>query len=204
MGLDMYLYARREFAKSSNTGQELLRLLAAKPESEFGDEDGHSYYLSRWDFTPEAEREAAMAIVEAAGLLPFHTDDSAGSKLDIVDDTIKVSITCAYWRKANAIHNWFVTNCQEGVDECQVSDVHPEQLAQLRDLCLRAVTAYDQGEPEVARSVLTPTQGFFFGGTEVDDWYAQDLRDTAAAIERVVNLAVASGGGVTFHYHSSW
>ena len=22
-----------------------------------------------------------------------------------------------YWRKANAIHNWFVENCQEGVDE---------------------------------------------------------------------------------------
>jgi hypothetical protein len=25
----------------------------------------------------------------------------------------------AYWRKANAIHKWFVDNCQDGVDECQ-------------------------------------------------------------------------------------
>jgi len=24
-----------------------------------------------------------------------------------------------YWRKANQIHNWFVENVQNGIDECQ-------------------------------------------------------------------------------------
>ena len=29
----------------------------------------------------------------------------------------------AYWRKFNALHNWFVQNCQDGVDECQYAEV---------------------------------------------------------------------------------
>lgn len=37
-----------------------------------------------------------------------------------------------YWRKANAIHGWFVRNCAEGVDECQPIAVSREQLEALR------------------------------------------------------------------------
>ena len=29
----------------------------------------------------------------------------------------EVTFRVAYWRKANAIHQWFVDNCQDGVDE---------------------------------------------------------------------------------------
>ena len=40
-----------------------------------------------------------------------------------------------YWRKANAIHNWFVTNVQDGKDDCEEYDVSREQLEQLRQQC---------------------------------------------------------------------
>jgi len=41
----------------------------------------------------------------------------------------------AYWRKANAIHKWFVDNVQNGVDECQESYVTKKQLIELRAVC---------------------------------------------------------------------
>ena len=31
---------------------------------------------------------------------------------------IYVSFEAGYWRKASAIHKWFVDNCQEGDDDC--------------------------------------------------------------------------------------
>jgi len=39
--------------------------------------------------------------------------------------------TVAQWRKANAIHNWFVINCQDGVDDCNDYYVSNEQLKEL-------------------------------------------------------------------------
>ena len=34
----------------------------------------------------------------------------------------------AYWLKANHIHNWFVQNLQDGVDECQYVFVEEDDL----------------------------------------------------------------------------
>lgn len=42
----------------------------------------------------------------------------------------------AYWRKANAIHQWFVDNVQDGRDECQESDIDIDTLKKLRNICL--------------------------------------------------------------------
>jgi hypothetical protein len=42
----------------------------------------------------------------------------------------------AYWRKANAIHKWFVDNVQDGEDNCQESDIDIDTLKRLRDLCI--------------------------------------------------------------------
>jgi hypothetical protein len=51
-----------------------------------------------------------------------------------------VETEVAYWRKANAIHNWFVENVQNGVDECQESDISIDTLKRLRDLCIEVFT----------------------------------------------------------------
>ena len=48
---------------------------------------------------------------------------------------IKGDTEIIYWRKANAIHKWFVENVQEGVDDCGEYEVTVEQLTELRDLC---------------------------------------------------------------------
>ena len=53
-------------------------------------------------------------------------------------ETVETEV--AYWRKANAIHKWFVDNVQDGVDECQESDIDIDTLKRLRDLCMEVFT----------------------------------------------------------------
>ncbi len=64
-----------------------------------------------------------------------------------------------YWRKVNAIHSWFVENCQNGIDECQESYVSREQLEELASICEEVVKTKDV-------SLLQTQGGFFFGSTE--------------------------------------
>jgi len=46
-----------------------------------------------------------------------------------------IRVEVMYWRKANAIHNWFVNNCIDGVEWCYPTQVFIGQLVKLRDIC---------------------------------------------------------------------
>lgn len=103
-----------------------------------------------------------------------------------------------YWRKANHIHNWFVQNVQGGRDECQKSYVSEEQLEELLNIC-KEVLADHSKAPEL----LPTTSGFFFGGTDYDEYYYQDVQDTINIIEPLLKeLEENSMGDV--YYQSSW
>lgn len=108
-----------------------------------------------------------------------------------------VTVEAMYWRKANAIHQWFVDNVQSGEDDCDHYHVSREKLEELRDLCQQVLDDRDRA------AELLPTQsGFFFGGTDYDDWYwnkVQYTRDTLANL-----LANEQLKGWEFYYHSSW
>ena len=43
-------------------------------------------------------------------------------------------VKVAYWRKANAIHGWFVDNIQDGVDDQNEYYVSKEKLEELKKL----------------------------------------------------------------------
>jgi hypothetical protein len=103
-----------------------------------------------------------------------------------------------YWRKANAIHKWFVDNVQEGVDDCGNYEVDKEQLAQLL-----AVVEEVLANRELADELLPTASGFFFGETKYDEYYFQDLEYTRDIIKRLVD-AGDSFKGWYFEYHSSW
>jgi len=103
-----------------------------------------------------------------------------------------------YWRKANAIHSWFVENCQNGVDECQESYVSREQLEELASIC-----------EEVAKtkntSLLETQSGFFFGGTEYDEYYFDECKETAKGLRNLLAEETpedCSSGN--FYYEASW
>jgi hypothetical protein len=88
---------------------------------------------------------------------------------------VTVSVHVAYWRKANAIHGWFVENVQGGIDEC---NSHHVQLDQLRELVALCEALLEKRDPEAAAEELPTGSGFFFGGTAYDDWYWDTLQDT--------------------------
>jgi hypothetical protein len=126
-----------------------------------------------------------------------------------------------YWRKANQIHNWFVTNVQEGNDDCKSYYVSGDQLQELLDTCKKALEVIDGAtikqkvingwgndthtenvydcEDEISE-ILPPTSGFFFGGTEIDSWYRQDIANT---IEKLTEL-IEEDPNADYEYHSSW
>ena len=107
----------------------------------------------------------------------------------------EVSVTCAYWRKANQIHKWFVDNVQGGEDNCGEYYVSDEKLRELRETCRQALFAKDP-------SLLPPQAGFFFGSYDIDEYYWSDIKDTIKQIDRV--LALSEMSKLSFYYTSSW
>jgi len=133
----------------------------------------------------------------------------------------------AYWRKANAIHKWFVDNCQDGDDNCKEHYVEAEKLKALLEIVDEILTEcklidgkvhngtthkangeqvkiMEKGKimtnPEIAERLLPSEGGFFFGSTDYDQYYYQDLQYTKKTIEGLL----AEDGHGEYYYHSSW
>lgn len=85
-------------------------------------------YVSGYEFQSAEKRAEYQAVVSQFGVKGSSEAPSA-----------EVSITIGYWRKANAIHGWFVRECGGGVDECQAIYVPREKLLELKNLCLAAL-----------------------------------------------------------------
>lgn len=122
-----------------------------------------------------------------------------------------------YWRKANAIHKWFVRNVQSGNDDCGTYLVSKEILKELVDICQTIVSKcklvegivqrgssskpneyalknniqpvygmypiFEVGKvldnQELLLELLPTTSGFFFGATDYDEWYYDQVKRTA-------------------------
>lgn len=103
----------------------------------------------------------------------------------------------AYWRKANQIHAWFVKNVQNGVDDCGEYEVTMEQLESLLDVCNEVIKHHN-----VAGKLLPTQSGFFFGSTEYDTWYFDDIKKTIEKLNDVLE-DVDFDNWIVF-YHASW
>jgi hypothetical protein len=110
--------------------------------------------------------------------------------------TVEVEVGVAYWRKANAIHQWFVNNCQDGNDDCRPAYVSREKLAELLDLAKQV-----KADPTLAEELLPTTSGFFFGSTEYGEYYMQDIEETIKQLEQVL---ASTADDWQFQYQSSW
>lgn len=208
MGLDMYLSAHK---KVSEKERSLVAGYSAK-----------SAYVSGYSFQPEEQQAEYRRLVSAFGVDEVVAPDSPGAYAS----SREVSFTVAYWRKANQVHTWFVENVQGGVDECQEAPVSREQLTKLKSICERVLESsplvagsvytgrsYDDegvhehfqegqviAEPALAQELLPAQAGFFFGSTDYDQWYLEQVKDTIEQIERALRLPEKW----EFVYQSSW
>lgn len=139
-------------------------------------------YLSEYDETEKVQAAAIAALFpELGGLAKVNT----------------VKVEVMYWRKANAIHSWFVQNCQDGKDECQESYVSKDQLKELVALCKKVLK-----NPKKAEELLCPQSGFFFGSQDVDEWYLEDLKRTVETLSAFLKAKGMEEWSV--RYQSSW
>lgn len=135
-----------------------------------------------------------------------------------------------YWRKANAIHAWFVDNVQDGEDDCEPHEVSKEQLMKLYLICKTIVTEstlapdkvingqrfnnetgeweniYEDGyiitNPELAAKLLPTQSGFFFGGTDYDEYYMEDVKYTFELLPKIISETDFDKQVIS--YRSSW
>lgn len=142
---------------------------------------------------------------------------------------MRIKEEVGYWRKANQIHNWFVENIQDGVDDCGYHrEVREDDLKELLDICQTVLKncelvdgqvcngyTYENGEripimedgkyvkdPSVAEELLPTTSGFFFGSYDYDEYYVDDIKNTIDIITKV--LETTDFETQMIYYCSSW
>lgn len=144
-------------------------------------------------------------------------------------DTNKITYIveeAGYWRKANAIHKWFVENVQGDVDDCKPYYVDKENLEDLlktvnivlagSELIDGEITngyTFENGkkipniekgklikDSTLAEKYLPTGSGFFFGSTDYDEYYYNDLVET----KKILEEALSKEGDSDFEYQSSW
>lgn len=98
------------------------------------------------------------------------------------------------WRKANAIHGWFVDNVQQGDDDCRAYDVSIDDLKSLASVCKEALDERDF-------ELIPPREGFFFGSSEPDDYYWYNLQDTHGKLMKLIEQHKPN---YSYRYTSSW
>ena len=165
MGLDMYLSAKKHLSKIN------YKVLQENNELDYN--------------SPEAVYPEFNDLMQLTQLTDVATDMYGAS----------VEVTCAYWRKANQIHSWFVREVQGGEDNCGEYYVSSDKLIELLAICKHSLENKDP-------SLLLPQGGFFFGSTDIDEWYWNDIKSTISQLERI--LALPEFDNLSFYYNSSW
>lgn len=133
------------------------------------------------------ENETYTKVIEVIGAKTFVDKDRP---------SLSVSVAVGYWRKANAVHNWFVSNVQGGNDDCRSYYVAREQLHELMEVCKEVML-----HPNKAIELLPTTEGFFFGGTEYDEGYHHDISQTYFMLKKILETTPNEWD---FQYQSSW
>ena len=138
-----------------------------------------------------------------------------------------------YWRKANQIHKFFVDNVQDGNDDCKDYYVSTDDLCELLDICkqikekcplvsgkVKVGERFENGEwvaiiedgkvmqnAEFAAKLLPCESGFFFGSTNYDQYYMQDIEKTIEVLTEILKQEEEynkNGFYSDFEYSSSW
>lgn len=172
-------------------------------------------YVKNWEWIEPKERYQ-ISIMRGGKPVP---------KTEIDPDKITYLIQeGGYWRKANAIHNWFVEHVQEGDDDCKDYYVSRERLQELLDTVNKVLASselidgkiqngytYKDGkevpilvdgkyikDPTVAKELLPTQEGFFFGSTAYDQFYVEDLEHTKQILDEALHRPA------DYYYTSSW
>jgi hypothetical protein len=153
-------------------------------------------YISRIDWSKSTQDHQTET-------LEFRNVVTNAGLQDIVDGDgyvgAYVEVPVYYWRKANFVHQYIVDNYANGEDNCQAIELTIGALRELVDLCHEVL------KDKSKASELLPTQsGFFFGSTEYDDWYYEQVEDTFRGLSGLLEKVEASSEELYPVYQASW
>lgn len=115
---------------------------------------------------------------------------------DVIYDVVENEVM--YWRKFNAIHSWFVKNVQDGIDDCGKYSVPIETLRELLDIVIQCIE-----DNSKIQELLPPKEGFFFGSSEIDQSFIEELERTRNNLERLIEQ-FDDGCYLGFSYVGNW
>ena len=190
MGLDMYLSRVKLYGHSLENARVVDAFLDLK---EYNATHEEQFDLKEWCGADPADLklDALEALRPEYQMRYPHWDTEKRCGYKTIFEQV------GYWRKANAIHRWFVKNVQNGTDDCGTYVVSQEQLEELKALCEDVLN-----DKVSALKALPTTSGFFFGSTAYDEYYIQDLHSTVEIINQV--LETTDWDTQTVCYQSSW
>lgn len=227
MGLDMYLERMPRYKDTTprevNKLEDYFRWKAERRDPKSG---ARKYSFEKWTGIPYKEVPNGLPrkfYKQFSGTKYYSWDKEKNYPYVGIIDQV------GYWRKSNEIHNWFVENVQDGVDDCCYHDeVTRETLEELLDICKRVLASCElvdgkvkNGErvengqwvpimedgkyvkdPSVAEELLPCVGGFFFGSTAYDEWYVKDIEHTIDIVTKVLETTDFETQMV--YYVSSW
>jgi hypothetical protein len=142
-------------------------------------------YVKQWSHqTPEEKFEITIT----KGGKPYDGID--------ISNVTNIEEEVGYWRKANQIHRWFVENIQNGVDDCGEYSVSKSQLEKLLNECREVLNDHSKAE-----DLLPSAAGFFFGNTDYDEYYYDDLERTIVILDKILG---ETNPNQDIYYSSSW
>lgn len=132
-----------------------------------------------------------------------------------------------YWRKANAIHKFFIDKCGNGEDNGSSLYVERHVIKDLLDRCKKIIKASklvngniverykmkkeklvscqepekNIEDPSVAKELLPTQGGFFFGSLEYNQYYLSDIKNTKKICTEAIK---AIDKGADIYYEASW
>lgn len=135
-----------------------------------------------------------------------------GEELSDINSLSELTFSVGYWRKANAIHNFFVEEVQGGEDDCEEYYVPEDKLQKLKQYCEEDLgylhtlikqsnkddDYYTYPTADAEKLNLYPVEGFFFGSQDIDMWFEDTLKHTIDIVQK----AIQSGDDI--YYSSSW
>ena len=116
----------------------------------------------------------------------------------------------------NCVHQWFVTNVQDGEDDCGSYNVETDELMELAKLCMLVHGHYLENKnnhqtpndktKQFAAETLPVSEGFFFGSSEYDKYYFSDIKDTIDMLNPLIQEQLNEDNNMHqwFRYTASW
>ena len=90
-----------------------------------------------------------------------------------------------YFRKFNALHSYIVKTFADGLDNCQDVLLYKEDVEKIKKVLDDVLNIHQQAEK--AKEILPTQSGYFFGGTDYDEYYFEEVKVAADLMQNFLD-----------------